>query len=125
MLHTARCKYRTQEIVKKSPSGHYRTTLSGYIFAIKAHIDSQKKLIKHQYLPHMFPPSSLGHPCKFKWVSHLGSLTAQHSSIGRQPHFAVLNRGRHLCSAGWPSRWAMTHISSCYCLCQCWLGDRI
>ena len=25
---------------------------------------------------------------------------------------AALNRGRHLYSAGWPSRWALTHISS-------------
>jgi len=28
---------------QKSPSAHYRTTLSGYIFAIKAHIDNRKK----------------------------------------------------------------------------------
>jgi len=26
---------------------------------------------------------------------------------------AALNRGRHLYSAGWPSRWALAHISSC------------
>jgi len=25
---------------------------------------------------------------------------------------AALNRGRHLCSAGRPSRWALAHISS-------------
>ena len=34
------------------------------------------------------------------------------SSSGRQPNFAALNRGRHLYSAGRPSRWALTHISS-------------
>ena len=28
---------------KISPSGHHRTTLSGYIFATKAHIDNRKK----------------------------------------------------------------------------------
>jgi len=28
---------------KKSPSGHHRTTLSGYIFTIKARIDNWKK----------------------------------------------------------------------------------
>jgi len=28
---------------QKSPSGHHRTTLSGYIFAMKAHIDNRKK----------------------------------------------------------------------------------
>jgi len=38
---------------KKSPSGHYRTTLSGYIFATNARIDNRKKLVKHQYLLHI------------------------------------------------------------------------
>jgi len=28
----------------------------------------------------------------------------------RQPNFAALNRGRHLCSAGRPSRWALAQI---------------
>jgi len=41
----------------------------------------------------------------------VGSVTARHSSSGRQPNFAALNRGRHLYSAGRPSRWALTHIS--------------
>ena len=40
------------------------------------------------------------------------SVTARHSSSGRQPNSAALNRGRHLYSAGRPSRWAMAHISS-------------
>ena len=52
----------------------------------------------------------MGHPCKFKRVSRLGSVTARHSSSGRQPNFAALNRGRHLYSAERPSRWALTHI---------------
>jgi len=30
---------------KKSPSGHHRTTLSGYIFATKARIDNRKNLL--------------------------------------------------------------------------------
>jgi len=34
----------------------------------------------------------------------------RHSSSGRQPNFAALNRGRHLYSAGRPSRWALAHI---------------
>jgi len=38
----------------------------------------------------------LGHPCKFQRVSRLGRVTAQHSSSGRQPNFAALNRGCHL-----------------------------
>jgi len=34
---------------KKSPSGHHRTTLSGWIFATKACIDNWEKLDKQQY----------------------------------------------------------------------------
>jgi len=51
VLHAARWKYKTQKVAKiqdaksrqKSPSGHHRTNLSGYIFATKARIDNQKK----------------------------------------------------------------------------------
>ena len=103
---------------KKSPFWHHRTTLSGYIFGTKACIDSRKKLVKQQYLLHVswwygeLRPTngwdllaSLGHLCKFQRVSRLGSVTARHSSSGRQPNFSALNRGR-------PSRWALAHISS-------------
>jgi len=53
---------------------------------------------------------SLGHPSKFQRVSRLGSVTARHSSSGRQPNFAVWNRRRHLYLPGWPSCWASAHI---------------
>ena len=43
LLHAARWKHRTQKSRQKSPSGHLRTTLSGYIFATKARIDNRKK----------------------------------------------------------------------------------
>jgi len=46
-----------KKITKKSPSGHHRTNLSGYIFATKAHIDKRKKILKQQYLPHTSPQS--------------------------------------------------------------------
>jgi len=105
---------------KKSPSGHHCTTLSGYIFATKACIDNQKKIVKQQYLLHMSSQygglrhtsgwdrfGSLGHPSKFQRISRLGSVTARYSSIGRQPNFAALNRGRQLYSARRPSRWAL------------------
>jgi len=49
-------------------------------------------------------------PCKLQQVSRHGSVTARQSSIERQLNFAALNRGRHLCSAGRPSRWALAHI---------------
>jgi len=85
-----------------------------------------KKPVKQQYLLLMSPqyelqPTSgwyrfvsLGHPCKFQPVLPLGSVTAQQSSSARQPNFAALDRGRHLYSAGRPSRWALAHISSSY-----------
>jgi len=110
---------------QKSPSGHHPTTLSGYIFASNHVSTIGKTLVQQQYLLHMSaqygelrPTSgcdrfvSLGYPCKFQQVSLLGSVTARHSSRGRQPNFAPLNRGRHLYSTGRPSRWVLAHISS-------------
>jgi len=123
VLHAARCKYRTQKSRQKSPSWHHRTTLSGYIFATKARIDKRKKIVKQQYLlmssqyGELRPTngwdrlSSLGHPSKFQLVSRLGSVTARHLIVGVS-QTAALNRGRHLYSAGRPSRWALAHISS-------------
>jgi len=86
---------------------------------------SEKKLVKQQYLIHMSPQygglrptsgwdhfGSLGHPSYFQRLPRLGSVTARQSSSERQPNFAALNRGRHLCSAGRPSRWVLAHISS-------------
>jgi len=61
--------------------------------------------------------ASLGHPSTFQLVSPLGSVNARHSSSGRQPNFAALNRGRHLYSAGRPSRWALAHILVCDGFC--------
>jgi len=54
LLHAARWKHKMQKSRQKSPSGHHRTTLSGYIFASKAHIDNRKKITKQQYVLHMF-----------------------------------------------------------------------
>jgi len=51
----------------------------------------------------------LRHPCKFQRVSRLGNVTARHLVVGVS-QTAALNRGRHLCSAGRPSRWALGHI---------------
>ena len=108
---------------KKSPSRHHRTTLSGHIFATKACIDNRIKNLLS---------SNTSSTCPGNMVN-FGLLTAEicwrvwgtlqistgfasweryctASSSGRQPNFAALNRGRHLCSAGWPSGWALAHI---------------
>ena len=50
-LHAARCKCRTQKSRQKSPSRHYRTNLSGYIFATKARIDNRKKMLNCNISP--------------------------------------------------------------------------
>ena len=113
---------------KKSPSAHHRTTLSGYIFGTKACINNRKKLVKQQYLLHMFTPANMvnfglltaeicwrvwGTPTNFNGFRVLAALLHR-SSSGCQPNFAAFNRGRHLCSAGRPSYWALAHISSLY-----------
>jgi len=90
---------------KRSPSAQHRTTLSGYIFVTKAH-----NMVNFGPLTAEIGSGVVGHPSEFQRVSHLGSVTARHSSSGRQPNFAALNRGRHLYSTGRPSRWALAHI---------------
>ena len=57
-------------------------------------------------------PVVWGTPANFNGFRVLAALgpTARHSSSGRQPNFAALNRGRHLYSTGRPSRWALVHI---------------
>ena len=70
-----------------SPSGHHRTTLSGYFFATKAYIDNLKKLVKHQCLPTCvhnmvnFGPLAAeicrrvwGTPANFNWFRVLAAL---------------------------------------------------
>ena len=116
-----------KKVAKKSPSGHHRTTLSGYIFATKAHIDNRKKNLlsinmsstcRHNManfdpLTAEIDPVVWGTHANFKWFrvfAALGGAYGTASSSGRQPNFAVLNKGRHLCSAGRPSRWALAHI---------------
>jgi len=108
---------------KKSPYRHHRTTLLGCIFATKECIDNRKKMLSSNTsstcshnMVHFGPLTAdigsgvWGTACKFKRVSRLGSVTALHSSSGRQPNLAALNRGRHLYSAGRPSDWELAHI---------------
>ena len=121
---------------QKSPSGHHRTTSSAYIFATKAHRQSAKNLLS----------SNTFSTCPYNMVN-FGPLSAEILSLvwsplqistgfaswqrycmafssGRQPNFVALNRGRHLCSAGRPSCWALAHIlvvcAYFYCnICTC------
>ena len=120
VLRAARWKYRTQKSRQKSPSRHHRTTLSGHIFATKACIDNRKKSNTSSTSPDnmvIFGPLMAeicwrvwGTPTNFNgfFASWQRYYTA--STSGRQPNFAALNRGRHLCTAGRPSGWALAHI---------------
>jgi len=52
-----------------------------------------------------------GIPANFNGFRVLAALLhGSQLSNERQSNFAALNRGRHLCSAGRPSRWALAHI---------------
>jgi len=70
------CCMRLAEIrdaknAKNSPSAYHRTTLSGYIFAVKACIDNQKKTVKQQYILHICPHNMV----------NISPLTAEISSL--------------------------------------------
>ena len=107
---------------KNRPSGHHRTTLSGYIFATKACIDNWKKLVKLQCLPYMssqygeLRPTAAeicwrvwGTPANFNVLAALrnGTLvvgvsqTLRHWTVGATYIWQGSQR---------PSRWALAHI---------------
>jgi len=123
VLHAARWKSRIQKIAKNSPSGHHRTTLLGYVLQLRHISTIGKKLLNSDVSPTCphnmmnFGPLAAeicwrvwGTPANFNRFRVLAFVTARHSSSGRQPKFAALNRGCHLHSAGRPSRWALAHI---------------
>ena len=53
VLQAARWKYRTQKKSPKIATWAQSYNVSGYIYATKARIDNQKKLVKQQYLLYM------------------------------------------------------------------------
>jgi len=125
VLHAARWKYRTQ----KSPSGYRRTTLSGYISPQLRHVSTMgKKLVLSSNMSSTCPHNMVncgplaakiglpvwGTTANFNGFRVLAALLHGSQVVGVS-QTAALNRGRHLCSAGRPSRWALAHISS-YCL---------
>jgi len=111
-----------KKIAKNSPSAHHRTTLSGYIFATKAHIDNQKKILNSNisrtrpYNMVNFGPLAAkigslvwGTPANFNGIYVLTALLHGTLVVGVS-QTAALNRRRHLYLAGRPSRWALAHI---------------
>jgi len=126
VLNAVRWKCRTQKIAK---SRHLRTIVQvcWAISSQRRHVLTIGKnflssnisstcpdnMVNFGLLAAEIDPVVWGTPNKFLCVSRLGSVTTRQSRIGRQPNFAALNRGRHLYSAGRPSRWALAYISSC------------
>ena len=110
---------------KKLPSAHHRTTLSGYIFATKACIDNREKNLLCSNISPTCPYNMVnfgrlaaeivsldwGTPANFNGFRVLAALLQTTLLVG-VTQTAALNRGRHLYSAGWPSPWALAHISS-------------
>jgi len=110
----------------QDPKNRHLSTITQLCRAVSLqlrHVSTVEKIAKQQYLLlfHMFfgPLTAKmcwrvwGTPANFNgFASWQRYFTALYSS-GRQPNFAALNRGRHLYSAGRPSRWALTHILQC------------
>jgi len=69
---------------QKSPSGHHRTNLSGYIFATKAHIDNRKKIVKQQYVLQMSSQYGEHRPTS-GWDRLAGLGHPRHISAGIAP----------------------------------------
>jgi len=108
-------------MTQESPSVDHRTTFSGCIFATKENLlNSNISSTCRHNMVNVGPLTAeirwwvWGTPANFKVVSRLGCVTARHSGSGCQPNFEALNRGRHLYSAGRPSRWALAHILVCW-----------
>ena len=134
VLHVARCKYKRQKSRQKSPSGHHPTTLSGYILATKACIDNRKKNLLSSNISSTCPHNMVnfgplaaeivslvwGTPGNFNGFRVLAALLHGTLVVGVS-QTATLNRGRHLYSAGWLSRWALAHIFSCSYFSPAWL----
>ena len=111
---------------KKSPSEHHCTTLSGHIFAIKARIDNRKKILLSSNISSTCPRNMVyfgplaaeivsliwGTPANFNGFGVLAALL--HGILVVGVCQTLRRRGRHLYSAGRPSRWALAHILVIY-----------
>ena len=105
---------------KKSPKIRHLGTVAQLCLAVSTQLRHASTIGKKHLLNRSISPTCPYNMVKFGllaaqifslvWVSRLGSITARHSSTGRQRNFAALNRGRQLDLAGWRSRLALAHI---------------
>ena len=117
LLHAARWKCTNTGRKKVAKNRHLGTIpqLCRAISSQLKHVSTiGNKLVKQQYLVYMSPQHAELRP-NSGW-DHLVSLG--HSSSGRQPNSVALNRGRHLCSPGRPSRWVLAHILVFFSICS-------
>jgi len=75
-------KMQDPKIAKNWPSGHHRTTLSGYIFSTKARVDNREKLVKQQYVLQMSPQYGELRPTKGEIGSGVWARAPQLISTG-------------------------------------------
>ena len=120
MLHAARWKYRTQknrhfgtiaQLCRAIPwELKHVSTIGKNLLNSNISPTCSYNMVNFGLLVAEIVSSVWGTPANFNGLASIGGVTARHSSSGRQPNFAALNRGRHLYSAGRPSLWALAHI---------------
>jgi len=126
VLRAARWKCRTQKIAKNSPSG--LGTIVQLRWAISSqlrHVSTMGKNLLNSNISPTCPCNMVnlsigllvaeivslvwGTPANFNWFRVLAALLHGTLVIGVSKNFAVLNKGRHLYSAG-QITWALAHI---------------
>ena len=126
MLHAARCKCKTQKIAKNRHLGtipqlfraissrlRHVSTIGNNLLSSNVSSTCPHNMVNFGPLAAVIVSLVWGTPANFNWFRVLAALLHGTLVVGRrQPNFAALNRGRHLCSAGRPSRWALAHIYS-------------
>ena len=124
MLHAARCKCRTQKVAKNRHLGTIAQLYPAIPLQLRHVSTIGKKLLSSNISPTCphnmvnFGPLAAeilslawGTPGTFNGFRGLAALLHGTLVVGVS-QTAALTRGRHLYSAGRPSRWALVHISS-------------
>ena len=103
---------RRKKSRQKSPSGHNRTTLSGYIL-LSSNISSTcpHNMVNFDPVADEIVSLLWGTPANFNGFRVFAALLHGTLVVGVS-QTAAFNGGRHLYSAGRPSGWAFAHISS-------------
>jgi len=131
VLHAARWKCRTQKVAKNRHLGTI-PQLCRAISSQLSHISTIGKNLLSSNITSTCPHNMVnfgplaseivslvwGTPGNFNWCRVLAALLHGTLVVGVS-QTAALNRGRHLYSAGRPSRWAFVHICSLFSIVTC------